>query len=99
LNPEAVAEVGASRMLLPENRRKKVVSVRDVEEVVAKIARVPPKSVSRDDKKSLMNLERDLRTMVFGQDAAITALSSDQVQSLKTDTLAALSLSLLAFFT
>jgi ATP-dependent Clp protease ATP-binding subunit ClpA len=52
------------------------VTVKDVEDVVAKIARIPPKSVSRDDKKSLQNLERDLKTMVFGQDAAITALSS-----------------------
>jgi ATP-dependent Clp protease ATP-binding subunit ClpA len=73
---DVIDEVGASRMLLPENRRRKVVSVKDVEDVVAKIARVPPKSVSRDDKKSLQNLERDLKTMVFGQEAAIMALSS-----------------------
>ncbi|MBX7201163.1 MAG: ATP-dependent Clp protease ATP-binding subunit ClpA, partial [Rhodospirillaceae bacterium] len=73
---DVIDEVGASRMLLPESRRKKVVSVRDVEDVVAKIARVPPKTVSRDDKETLKNLERDLRTMVFGQDQAITALSS-----------------------
>jgi len=72
---DVIDEVGASRMLLPENKRRKVVSVKDVEEVVAKIARVPPKSVSRDDKKSLQNLERDLKTMVFGQDEAITALA------------------------
>ncbi len=73
---DVIDEVGASRMLLPENKRRKVVTVKDVEEVVAKIARIPPKSVSRDDKKSLMNLERDLKTMVFGQDQAIIALSS-----------------------
>ena len=73
---DVIDEVGASRMLLPENKRRKVVSVKDVEDVVAKIARVPPKSVSRDDKKSLLNLERDLKTMVFGQDAAITAISA-----------------------
>jgi ATP-dependent Clp protease ATP-binding subunit ClpA len=73
---DVIDEVGASRMLLPEGKRKKVVSVKDVEEVVAKIARVPPKSVSRDDKKSLQNLERDLKTMVFGQNDAIIALSS-----------------------
>ena len=73
---DVIDEVGASRMLVPENKRRKVVSVKDVEEVVAKIARVPPKSISRDDKKSLLNLERDLKTMVFGQDPAITALSS-----------------------
>ncbi|MGE4064806.1 MAG: ATP-dependent Clp protease ATP-binding subunit ClpA [Rhodospirillaceae bacterium] len=73
---DVIDEVGASRMLLPENKRRKVVSVKDVEDVVAKIARVPPKSVSRDDKKSLLNLEVDLKRMVFGQDAAIIALSS-----------------------
>ncbi len=73
---DVIDEVGASRMLVPEGKRRKVVTVRDVEEMVAKIARIPPKSVSRDDKKSLQNLERDLKTMVFGQEAAITALSS-----------------------
>ena len=73
---DVIDEVGASRMLLPEAKRRKVVSVKDVEDVVAKIARVPPKTVSRDDKKSLQNLERDLNTMVFGQNAAIVALSS-----------------------
>jgi len=73
---DVIDEVGASRMLLPENKRKKVVTVKDVEDVIAKIARVPPKSVSRDDKKSLQNLERDLKTMVFGQNDAIVALSS-----------------------
>jgi len=73
---DVIDEVGASRMLLPEAKRKKVVSVKDVEDVVAKIARVPPKTISRDDKKSLQNLERDLKTMVFGQNAAIDALSS-----------------------
>ncbi|MGB0684256.1 MAG: ATP-dependent Clp protease ATP-binding subunit ClpA [Magnetovibrionaceae bacterium] len=73
---DVIDEVGASRMLLPEAKRKKTVSVKDVEEVVAKIARIPPKSVSRDDKKALANLERDLKTVVFGQDNAIEALSS-----------------------
>ncbi len=73
---DVIDEVGASRMLLPENKRRKVVSVRDVEAVVATMARVPPKSVSRDDKKSLENLERDLNRMVFGQNDAIVALSS-----------------------
>ncbi len=73
---DVIDEVGASRMLLPEGKRRKVVTVKDVEEVVAKIARVPPKTVSRDDKKSLQNLDRDLKTMVFGQSEAIVALSS-----------------------
>jgi ATP-dependent Clp protease ATP-binding subunit ClpA len=73
---DIIDEVGAAQMLLPESRRKKTISVKDVEGVVAKIARIPPKSVSRDDKQVLLNLERDLRTMVFGQDKAIDALSS-----------------------
>jgi len=73
---DVIDEVGASRMLLPENKRRKVVTVRDVEEVIATMARVPPKTVSRDDKKSLESLERDLNTMVFGQNDAIIALSS-----------------------
>jgi ATP-dependent Clp protease ATP-binding subunit ClpA len=73
---DVIDEVGASRMLLPEHKRKKVVTVKDVEDVIAKIARVPSRTVSRDDKKSLQNLERDLKTMVFGQNDAIIALSS-----------------------
>ncbi|MCW8971257.1 MAG: ATP-dependent Clp protease ATP-binding subunit ClpA, partial [Rhodospirillales bacterium] len=73
---DVIDEVGASRMLVPENRRKKTVSVKDVEAVVAKIARIPPKSVSKDDRTVLENLERDLKTMVFGQDRAIESLSS-----------------------
>ena len=63
-------------MLLPEHKRRKTVTLRDVEEIVAKIARIPPKSVSADDKETLRNLERDLKSMVFGQDRAIEALSA-----------------------
>ena len=73
---DIIDEVGASQQLLPPSKRKKTISVRDVEIVVAKIARIPPKSISRDDKKSLLNLDRDLKTMVFGQSEAIEALSS-----------------------
>jgi ATP-dependent Clp protease ATP-binding subunit ClpA len=73
---DVIDEVGASRMLLPPNKRKKVVTVKDVEEVIAKIARIPAKTVTRDDKTALQNLERDLKTMVFGQDKAIDALAS-----------------------
>jgi ATP-dependent Clp protease ATP-binding subunit ClpA len=72
---DVVDEVGASRMLLPENKRKKTISAKDVEDVIATMARIPPKSVSRDDKKILVNLERDLKTMVFGQDNAINEIS------------------------
>jgi len=73
---DIIDEVGAAQMLLPENKRKKKIGVKDVEAVVAKIARIPPKSVSRDDKEVLLNLERDLKTMVFGQNKAIDALVS-----------------------
>ncbi len=73
---DVIDEVGASRMLLPENKRRKTVTLRDVEEMVAKIARIPPKSVSADDKETLRNLERDLKSMVFGQNKAIEALAA-----------------------
>ena len=73
---DVIDEVGASRMLQPEGKRRKTVTLRDVEEIVAKIARIPPKSVSADDKETLRNLERDLKSMVFGQDKAIEALSA-----------------------
>jgi ATP-dependent Clp protease ATP-binding subunit ClpA len=73
---DVLDEVGAAQMLLPPSKRKKTITVKDVEAVVAKIARIPPKRVSRDDKEALATLERDLKTMVFGQDDAIAALSS-----------------------
>ena len=73
---DVIDEVGASRMLLPENKRRKTVTLKDVEEIVAKIARIPPKSVSADDKETLRTLERDLKSMVFGQDKAIEALAA-----------------------
>ncbi len=58
---DVIDEVGASRMLQPEGKRRKTVTLQDVEEIVAKIARIPPKSVSADDKETLRNLERDLK--------------------------------------
>ena len=73
---DVIDEVGAAQNLLPESRRKKLIGVRDVEAVVAKIARIPPKSVSRNDQETLKNLERDLKTVVFGQDKAIEALTA-----------------------
>ena len=73
---DVIDEVGAAQKLLPESRRKKTISVKDVETIVASIARIPPKSVSSDDKAALQTLERDLKTMVFGQTKAIEALSS-----------------------
>ncbi len=73
---DVIDEAGAfQRMQLP-SKRKKIIGVSDIEEIVARIARIPPKSVSANDKEALRNLERDLRMTVFGQDEAITALAS-----------------------
>ncbi len=73
---DVIDEVGAAQMLKPESRRKKTISVKDIEEIVAKIARIPPKSVSKEDTEGLRKLDVDLKRVVFGQDAAIEALSS-----------------------
>ncbi|HKD46382.1 MAG TPA: ATP-dependent Clp protease ATP-binding subunit ClpA [Rhizomicrobium sp.] len=73
---DVIDEVGASQMLLPESRRKKVIGVKEVEDVVAKIARIPSKAVSKDDTEALKSLESDLGRVVYGQEKAIHALSS-----------------------
>ncbi len=73
---DVIDEVGAAQMLVPESRRRKTIGVKEVEEVVAKIARIPPKSVSKDDRESLRNLEGELQRVVYGQDRAITALTA-----------------------
>ena len=73
---DVIDEVGAAQSLLPNSRRKKTLGIKDVETVVAKIARIPPKTVNRDDKNTLQNLDRDLKTMVFGQNLAIEELSN-----------------------
>ena len=73
---DVIDEAGASQMLLPADKRKKNIGVKEIENIVSKIARIPPKTVSKDDREVLSNLERDLKTMVFGQDAAISALGS-----------------------
>ena len=73
---DVIDEVGAAQMLLPESRRRKTIGVREVEAIVAKIARIPPKSVSKTDKESLQNLEGELKLVVYGQDQAISALSA-----------------------
>jgi ATP-dependent Clp protease ATP-binding subunit ClpA len=73
---DVIDEAGAAQMLVTESKRKKVLGVRDVEEVVAKIARIPPKTVSKDDKESLKNLDGELKAVVFGQDQAINALAA-----------------------
>lgn len=72
---DVIDEVGASQMLLPEAKRKKNISVADVENVVSKMARIPAKSVSKDDKSVLKTLPKDLKRVVFGQERAIEVLS------------------------
>ncbi len=73
---DVVDEAGAYQNLLTATKRKKIISVTEIESIVAKIARVPLKKVSSRDKDTLRNLERDLKLLVYGQDEAITALSS-----------------------
>src|SRR6476619_4221315 len=73
---DVIDETGAAQMLVPENRRRKTITAKEVEACIATMARIPPKSVSRDDREVLKNLDRDLKTMVFGQDPAIEALVS-----------------------
>ncbi|HIF26500.1 MAG TPA: ATP-dependent Clp protease ATP-binding subunit ClpA [Micavibrio sp.] len=72
---DIIDEVGAAQMLVPPSKRKKQISVKDIEDVVAAIARIPAKTVNKSDKESLKNLERDLKTLVFDQDKAIEVLS------------------------
>jgi ATP-dependent Clp protease ATP-binding subunit ClpA len=71
---DIIDEVGAAQYLMPPSKRKKTINSKDIEGIVAKIARIPEKNVSRDDKTVLSNLSRDLKTLVFGQDTAIEAL-------------------------
>lgn len=73
---DIIDEAGASQMLLPEAKRKKTIGLKEVEAVVAKIARIPPKSVSKSDTEALKQLETDLKRAVYGQDEAIESLSS-----------------------
>ncbi len=71
---DVLDEVGAAQKLLPSAKRKKNIQVKDIEAVVATMARIPPKTVTQDDREVLRNLDRDLKTMVYGQDQAIDAL-------------------------
>ncbi len=73
---DVIDEAGASQMLLPESKRKKTIGVKEIESVVAKIARIPPKSVSKTDTEALKELQNDLERAVFGQDEAIAQLAS-----------------------
>ncbi len=73
---DLIDEVGAAIRMRPKTKQRKTVSPKDVEEVLAKMARIPPKTVSRDDREALRNLERDLKLAVFGQDEAIQQVAS-----------------------
>ena len=73
---DVIDEAGAGQMLLPESKRKKTIGVKEIEAVVAKIARIPPKSVSKSDTEALKDLNNDLQRAVFGQDEAISQLAS-----------------------
>jgi len=73
---DVIDEVGAMQMLVPPSRRRKTITSKEIEAVIATMARIPPKSVSKDDKRALETLERDLKRVVFGQDKAIEVLST-----------------------
>jgi ATP-dependent Clp protease ATP-binding subunit ClpA len=73
---DVIDETGASQMLLPANKRRKTVTEKEIEATIATMARIPPKNVSQNDEQVLANLEKELRTVVYGQDTAIDALSS-----------------------
>ena len=73
---DVIDEAGAAQHLVAESKRRKTIGAREIEDVVAKIARIPPKNVSKDDAEVLKDLEASLKRVVFGQDAAIMALSS-----------------------
>ncbi|QBK05126.1 ATP-dependent Clp protease ATP-binding subunit ClpA [Hylemonella gracilis] len=73
---DVIDEAGAAQRILPPSKRKKTISKSEVEEIVAKIARIPPANVSNDDRGKLQTIERDLKSVVFGQDKALEALAS-----------------------
>lgn len=72
---DVIDEAGAAQRILPKSKQRKTIGKVEIEEIVAKIARIPPRTVSNDDKTALKTLERDLKNVVFGQDAAIEALA------------------------
>ena len=73
---DVIDEAGAAQQLLTESKKRKIITVKEIEGVVAKIARIPPKSLTKDDAQNLQDLESSLKRVVFGQDIAISALSS-----------------------
>ena len=73
---DVIDEAGAAQRIAPKAKQKKIIGKSEIEEIIAKIARIPPRSVSTDDRSTLANLDRDLKAVVFGQDQAIDALAS-----------------------
>jgi len=73
---DVIDEAGAAQRILPKSKQRKTITRADVEDIVAKIARIPPQSVSTDDRNKLSTLDRDLKSVVFGQDPAIDALAA-----------------------
>jgi ATP-dependent Clp protease ATP-binding subunit ClpA len=71
-----IDESGAAQMLVAENKRKKTIGIKEIETTIATMARIPPKSVSKDDAEVLKHLEQTLKRVVFGQDKAIDALAA-----------------------
>ena len=72
---DVIDEAGAAQRILPKSKQKKVVGKHEIEDIIAKIARIPPRTVSSDDRNALRTLDRDLKATVFGQDAAINVLA------------------------
>ncbi|HYL19513.1 MAG TPA: ATP-dependent Clp protease ATP-binding subunit ClpA [Burkholderiales bacterium] len=73
---DVIDEAGAAQRILPKSRQRRVISKHEIEEIIAKIARIPPHNVSSNDRSKLKNLDRDLKSVVFGQDRAIDALAA-----------------------
>jgi ATP-dependent Clp protease ATP-binding subunit ClpA len=73
---DVIDEAGAAQRILPKSKQKKIIGNKEIEEIIAKIARIPPKNISSDDRNALKTLERDLKAVVFGQDKAIDVLAS-----------------------
>jgi ATP-dependent Clp protease ATP-binding subunit ClpA len=73
---DVIDEAGAAQRIAPKAKQKKIIGKTEIEEIIAKIARIPPRSVSTDDRSALANLDRDLKAVVFGQDQAIDALAA-----------------------
>ena len=73
---DVLDEAGAAQRILPKSKQKKIIGKHEIEEIIAKIARIPPRSVSSDDRNALKTLDRDLKAVVFGQNKAIDALAT-----------------------